>query len=66
MPSEFELIARHFTRPVRHTVLGVGDDGAIVRPASGMDLLASTEILRSGPHSFPVADPKPLAGKAPA
>ena len=31
MPSEFELIARHFTRPVRHTVLGVGDDGAIVR-----------------------------------
>ena len=30
MPSEFELIARHFTRPVRHTVLGVGDDGAVI------------------------------------
>ncbi|MBA3904522.1 MAG: thiamine-phosphate kinase, partial [Rhodocyclaceae bacterium] len=45
MPSEFELIARHFTRPVRHTVLGVGDDGAVVRPTPGTDLVVTTDML---------------------
>ena len=63
MPSEFELIARHFTRPLRHTVLGVGDDGAVVRPATGMDLVVSTDMLVSGTHFLPDADPEALGWK---
>ena len=64
MPSEFELIARHFTRPVRHTVLGVGDDAAIVRPASGMDLVVTTDMLVAGTHFLPDAEPEALGWKA--
>jgi thiamine-monophosphate kinase len=64
VPSEFELIARHFTRPVRHTVLGVGDDGAVVRPADGMDLVVSTDMLVSGTHFLADADPEALGWKA--
>ncbi len=64
MPSEFELIARHFTRPVRHTVLGVGDDGAILRPAPGMDLVVTTDMLVSGTHFLPGAEPGALGWKA--
>lgn len=64
MPSEFELIARHFTRPVRHTVLGVGDDGAVVRPAPGMDLVVTTDMLVAGTHFLPDAEPEALGWKS--
>ena len=64
MPSEFDLIARHFTRPVRHTVLGVGDDGAVIRPAPGMDLVISTDMLVAGTHFLPDTDPEALGWKA--
>ncbi|GIK25950.1 MAG: thiamine-monophosphate kinase [Betaproteobacteria bacterium] len=64
MPSEFELIARHFTRPVRHTVLGVGDDGAVLRPAPGMDLVVTTDMLVAGTHFLPDADAEALGWKA--
>ena len=63
-PSEFELIARHFTRPVRHTVLGVGDDGAVIRPAPGMDLVVSTDMLVAGTHFLDGADAEALGWKA--
>jgi hypothetical protein len=58
LTSEFELIARHFTRPVRHTVLGVGDDGAVVRPSPGMDLVVSTDMLVAGTHFLAGTDPE--------
>ncbi len=64
MPSEFELIARHFTRPLHHTVLGVGDDGALMRPTPGMDLVVTTDMLAAGTHFFPDADPAALGWKA--
>jgi len=35
MPSEFELIAKYFTRPARTAALGVGDDCALIRPPAG-------------------------------
>jgi thiamine-monophosphate kinase len=50
MASEFALIDRYFRRPTRHTLLGVGDDGAIIRPAPGMELVVSTDMLVSGTH----------------
>ncbi|MDP2809583.1 MAG: thiamine-phosphate kinase [Rhodocyclaceae bacterium] len=63
MLSEFALIDRYFRRPTRHTVLGVGDDGAIVRPAPGCDLVVSTDMLVAGTHFLPDANPEDLGWK---
>ncbi len=61
---EFELIARHFTRPARNAVLGVGDDCALVDVSNGMDLAVSTDTMVSGTHFFPDVDPETLGHKA--
>jgi thiamine-monophosphate kinase len=45
-------------------LLGVGDDGAVVRPSPGMDLVVSTDMLVSGTHFLPDADPEALGWKA--
>lgn len=63
MPSEFELIRRHFVRPTRQTVLAAGDDGAIVQPAPGMELVISTDMLVSGTHFLADTDPQDLGWK---
>jgi thiamine-monophosphate kinase len=63
MPSEFELIDRYFRRPTRHTVLGVGDDAAIVSPSPGMELVVSTDMLVAGTHFLPDVDPESLGWK---
>ncbi len=63
MPSEFALIDRYFRRPTRQTVLGVGDDGAIVRPSPGMELVISTDMLVAGTHFLPDTDPEDLGWK---
>lgn len=64
LSSEFDLIARHFTRPARNAVLGVGDDCALVSVSHGMDLAVSTDTLVSGTHFFPDVDPETLGHKA--
>jgi thiamine-monophosphate kinase len=63
MPSEFALIDKYFKRSTRHTVLGVGDDGAIVQPTPGMELVVSTDMLVAGTHFLPDADPEALGWK---
>jgi thiamine-monophosphate kinase len=63
MPSEFALIDRYFRRPTRHTVLGVGDDGAIFRPSPGMELVVSTDMLVSGTHFLPDTNAEDLGWK---
>ena len=62
--GEFELIARYFKRPVRQAVLGVGDDCALLRPAPGMHMAVSSDMLVSGRHFFPDVDPRTLGHKA--
>jgi len=64
MPSEFELIARYFSRPAQHAVLGVGDDAALLRAHPGMELAVSTDMLVAGTHFFAGADPRLLGHKA--
>ena len=63
MPSEFDLIARHFTRGTSHTTLGVGDDGALIAPAPGCELVISTDMLVEGTHFLPGTDPDDLGWK---
>ena len=62
--SEFEIIRRFFTHPARGAVLGVGDDGAIVRARSGMELVVSADMLVEGRHFSRGADPEQLGHKA--
>ena len=61
--SEFDLIQRYFTRPAPNAILGVGDDAALLRVAEGMELAVSTDMLVSGTHFFPDADPFLLGHK---
>ena len=66
MPGEFELIARHFTRPGRHAPaveLGVGDDCALLRLAAGMQLAVSTDMLVEGRHFLSTVAPERLGHK---
>lgn len=63
MPSEFDLIRRHFTRPTRHTDLAVGDDAALLRARPGMQLAVSTDMLVAGTHFFADTDPEDLGWK---
>ncbi len=67
MPSEFELIARHFTRAPHAggaVLLGVGDDCALLTPPAGEALAVSTDMLVEGRHFFPGTDPEALGHKA--
>lgn len=63
--SEFALIDRHFRRPTRQpqTVCGVGDDGALVRPSPGCELVVSTDMLVAGTHFLAEADAADLGWK---
>ncbi len=61
---EFDVIARHFTRPAANAVLGVGDDCALVGLSRGMELAVSVDTMVSGTHFFPDVDPENLGHKA--
>jgi len=68
MLSEFDLIKQYFTRahrgdPSGRTVLGVGDDCALLAPRAGMQLAVSSDMLVEGRHFFAGADPFDLGHK---
>ncbi|QTD45866.1 thiamine-phosphate kinase [Ottowia testudinis] len=74
--GEFELIERFFKRnqpptldgqaqpAINSVVLGIGDDCALLRPAPGMQLAVSTDMLVEGRHFFADVDPAALGHKA--
>jgi thiamine-monophosphate kinase len=62
--SEFDLIRRYFTRATPGATLGVGDDAALLRVGNGMELAVSTDMLVSGTHFLPEADPFLLGHKS--
>ena len=61
--SEFDLIRRYFTRATPGAVLGVGDDAALLQVSTGNVLAVSTDMLVSGTHFFPDANPFQLGHK---
>lgn len=64
MLSEFELIARFFTHRAPGTLLGVGDDAALVQVKRGMALAVSADMLVEGRHFLARSDPARLGQKA--
>src|SRR3989338_7312950 len=61
--SEFDLIRRYFTRATPGAMLGVGDDAALLQVSAGNVLAVSTDMLVSGTHFLPDADPFLLGHK---
>lgn len=53
--DEFELIRRYFQRQAQspEVITGIGDDGAVVRPPPGKELVTVIDTLVAGTH-FPV------------
>jgi thiamine-monophosphate kinase len=67
MASEFELIRRFFDRPGprgARTLLGVGDDAALLRVEPGMALAVSTDMLLAGRHFPQQTQPRALGHKS--
>jgi thiamine-monophosphate kinase len=62
--SEFDIIRRYFTRPVKRALLGVGDDCALIAPEPGTVLAVSTDMLVEGRHFLAGADAAKLGHKA--
>ena len=61
--TEFDLIRRYFTRDTPNALLGVGDDAALLKVSEGCELAVSSDMLVSGTHFFPDADPFLLGHK---
>lgn len=64
MASEFDLIAKHFTKPAAPGQLGVGDDCALFSVPPGRQVATSTDLLVEGRHFYPDVDPQALGHKA--
>jgi thiamine-monophosphate kinase len=64
MASEFDIIRKYFSRPVHHTLLGVGDDAALIMPSAGTQLAVSADMLVAGTHFLPDDDPYQLGWKS--
>ncbi len=63
MSSEFDLIARYFTRPTPGADLGVGDDAALLTVQPGHQLVVSCDMLVAGTHFLADAEPELLGWK---
>ena len=63
--NEFELIERYFRRAPRNADvrIGIGDDGAVIAPAAGMEYVISVDMLVEGRHFAPETNPVLLGHK---
>ena len=64
--TEFSIIDRHCRKVGpnhKETVLGIGDDAAIVTVPGEMELVVSVDSMIAGVHFFPEVKPASLAYK---
>ena len=63
--NEFALIDRFFRRATHDPAVrtGIGDDGAVVAPAPGCELVLSVDMLVEGSHFLAGVDPATLGHK---
>jgi thiamine-monophosphate kinase len=61
--DEFELIRRYFALPgeAQGVITGIGDDGAILEPDAGRELVAVVDTLVEGVHFLADTDPTDIA-----
>ncbi len=66
MPSEFDLIQRYFLSAHRRpdVVEGIGNDGAVIRPAAGYDIVVSVDTLIEDVHFGSRTPPASVGHKA--
>ena len=67
MLGEFDLIDRYFRDAAARrddVLLGVGDDGALLRPKAGFDLVMVTDTLVEGTHFKSSASPRSIGHRA--
>lgn len=62
--SEFDIIEQYFKRPVPDSMLGVGDDCALLHLSLGCRMAVSTDMLIEGRHFLPDTDPYNLGYKS--
>lgn len=62
--SEFNLIAKYFTRNTKYADLGVGDDAALISVIQGNQLAISADMLVAGTHFFHDAPPYTIGWKS--
>ena len=63
--GEFDIIQRYFKTPERNDVIaGIGDDGAVLQPPPGHELVIVTDTLVSGVHFDDALTPFDIAYKA--
>ena len=65
--GEFDLIHRYFERPIEQrqdVIVGIGDDGAVVRVPPGMELVLTSDTLVAGVHFSEDIPPEDLGYKA--
>jgi thiamine-monophosphate kinase len=65
--GEFDLIRRFFSANTHHhagTLLGIGDDCALIHCRAGMSLAVTVDTLVSGVHFLPDVAPESLGHKA--
>ncbi len=63
--NEFELIERYFRRAPHNADvrIGIGDDGAVIAPAPGMEYVVTVDMLVEGRHFAAGADAERLGHK---
>jgi len=64
MTSEFEIIQRHFNKKTKHTILGIGDDAAIIKIQKNYELVVSSDMLVENIHFQKKTDPSRLGWKS--
>ncbi len=62
--TEFELIARYFSRLRVAAIVGNGDDCAVIAPSAGNAFAVTTDTLVEGRHFLPTIDPCKLGRRA--
>lgn len=64
--NEFALIDRYFRRAPRaaEVLMGIGDDGAVIRAVPGHDWVVTVDMLVEGRHFLAGTDPERLGHKA--
>ena len=66
MADEFELIKRYFLKNSHRedVTMGVGDDAAVLRPPSDMELIVTVDTLVEGVHFLTATDAESIGHKA--